>query len=223
MLLAKGLWLALLFLSVKTGIILGTSWLSYGYLALLAACFGGGLFLLVHIFAAHQLVLAHFLDQYTFVGALMAGILLIYLGLDSELETQRRRFRYLWAFLPCPACMAALAFTVIAIVPVLGISAVVLGQKVALSFSVLTFLSALGVRKIVSRAQYRLLVVFNQLLFFSGLITLAFAFVIPNFVQAMTMAMSPIKVPSPQLLLIAVLIFVGFSWVGYWQYQNSRK
>ncbi|MDA8210781.1 MAG: DUF2162 domain-containing protein [Clostridia bacterium] len=220
MFLHKGLWLATLILSLKTGLILGTSWLSFRAIVLVASCFGGGIVLLAQVFANHRMVLARFLDQYTFVGALLAGMLLIYLGLQGtefaggqqagrEHAGVGRRLQgtefaggqqgagkpkttYFFAFLPCPFCMAALAFTVIAMAPVAGVSTAILGKKVALLFTILVIATALAARRLTTLTKYRPIAVFNQLLFFTGVVTLVFSFTIPNFVQAMAVPLGPI-------------------------------
>lgn len=157
----KALWLATLILSLKTGLILGTSWLSFRAIVLVASCFGGGIVLLAQIFANHRMVLARFLDQYTFVGALLAGMLLIYLGLQGRefvSEQQgagKHRTTYFFAFLPCPFCMAALAFTVIAMAPVAGVSTAILGKKVAFLFAILVIATALAARRLTTLTKYR--------------------------------------------------------------------
>lgn len=226
--LQKSLWVATFILSLKTGLILGTSWLSLMYIIFIASLFGGGIVLLTQVFGNHQLVLAYFLDKYTFAGALLAGILLIYLGLQgtdvpNTCRAKKTKLAYFFAFLPCPACMAALAFTVLAMAPAVGVSAVVLGKRVAILFAILVIITALVARKLTNLTTYRHLTVFNQLLFFSGLITLVFAITIPNIVWAMAMAMNPIKIPSPKLLLTSIAIFGGFTLVGYLHFQISKK
>ncbi len=175
---------------------------------------------MAQVFANHRMVLARFLDQYTFVGALLAGMLLIYLGLQGtefaggqqagrEHAGVGRRLQgtefaggqqgagkpkttYFFAFLPCPFCMAALAFTVIAMAPVAGVSTAILGKKVALLFTILVIATALAARRLTTLTKYRPIAVFNQLLFFTGVVTLVFSFTIPNFVQAMAVPLGPI-------------------------------
>lgn len=115
--------MAALILSIKTGLILGASRLGARALVLTAAGFGGGLFLLTMAFAGRRHLLVEMLDRYTFIGAVLVALALIYLGLQEpafatpESAGGRGRLSYFLGFLPCPFCMAALAFSVIIIAP----------------------------------------------------------------------------------------------------------
>ncbi|MDN5363935.1 MAG: hypothetical protein PWQ91_996 [Eubacteriales bacterium] len=224
-----GVLVAALILSVKTGIILGTSWLSRRAIVFVSSLFGLALFALVKIFAPHYNVLAQLLDRHTFLGAILAAILLIYLGLqgsdteECEVEGNKKsKLRWL-AFLPCPFCLGALAFSVIMLVPLLAASTTIVGAGAAVVFALLVVAVALGTRKLVGLAKFRPVVLFNQLLVLMGALTLAFSLVIPNFVQSMTMPMAPVTVASPLWLGGVISGFVVLVLAGYFQYQRNIK
>lgn len=228
MLLKSGFLAATLILSIKTGLILGTSWLSRKAVVLVSSIFGLALFILAKTFAKHQKLLVHFLDRYTFIGAILAAILLIYLGLQESdpvgwgEEGNKGKLAWL-GFLPCPFCLAALAFSVIMMAPIAGIGISIVGAGTAVVFTLLVMGVAMGTRTLFKLTKFRPITVFNQLLFFMGALTLAFSLIIPNFVQGMTMQSSPIEVSSPMLLGWVVTGFVGVTLLGYYRYQKNMS
>lgn len=223
----SGFLLATLILGIKTGLILGTSWLSRKAVVLVSLIFGAVLFLLALTFAGHRELLVSFLDRYTFAGGLSVSVLLIYLGIQdinpvSE-GTEGLKGRAAWlGFVPCPFCLVALAFSVIMIAPVIGVGISIIGAGAAVVFTLLVIGIALGARVLVRLTGFRPVTIFNQLLFFTGAITLAFSLIIPNFVQGMTTPLNPIKIYSPVLLVFMVIGFTGLTLLGYFQYQKIR-
>lgn len=194
-------------------------------------CFGfliirGSVVLLAQIFAAHQKLLVNFLDRYTFVGAVLTAIFLIYLGLQESESVgwgkEGKKGKLAWlSFLPCPFCLAALAFSVIMLASITSVGITILGAGTAVVFTLLVIGAALGTRTLLKLTKFRPVTVFNQLLFFMGALTLAFSLIIPNFVQGMTMQSSPIEVSSPVLLAWVVIGFIGLTLIGYFRYQKT--
>jgi len=229
-LLNGGLLAAALILSMKTGLVLGASRLGARALIITAACFGGGLFLLTVVFAGRQHLLVEMLDRYTFTGAVLVALALIYLGLqDSAFDVPkstggRGRLSYFLGFLPCPFCMIALAFSVIVMAPLLEVSVFALGFGTAAVFTLLAIVTAFGSKKLIGIVKWNPASVFNHLLFFMGVLTLAFALTIPNFVQSMAMTTSPVEVLSPEILGASVLVLAGFGLAGYlWQQLKYHR
>lgn len=225
-----GLLAAVLILSIKTGLVLGASRLGARALILVAAGFGGGLFLLTMAFAGRQRLLVEMLDRYTFTGALLMALALIYLGLQEpafagpKSAGGRGRLSHLLGFLPCPFCMIALAFSVIVMAPLLGAGVPALGSGTAAVFTLLVMAAAFAGRKLIGAVKWNPAAVFNHLLFFTGVLTLAFALTIPNFVQAMAMPTSPVEIPSPEILGASALTLAGFALAGYFrQYIKFRR
>lgn len=224
-LLNGGLLAAALILSIKTGLILGASWLGARALVLTAAGFGGGLFLLTMAFDGRQHLLVEMLDRYTFTGAVLVALALIYLGLQEpafavpKSAGSRGRLSCFLGFLPCPFCMAALAFSVIIMAPLLEVGVPALGRNTAAVFTLLVIAMAFGSRKLIRVARWSPAAVFNQFLFFTGVITLVFALTIPNFVQAMAMPLCPVAIASPRWLALVLLGFGGLGLFGYLQNQ----
>ncbi|NHM27595.1 DUF2162 domain-containing protein [Desulfofundulus sp. TPOSR] len=261
-----GLLLATLVLSIKTGLILGASWLGRWGLVLTSFLFGSILYGLVVFFGTHQQTLIYFLDRYTFAGALLAAIFLIYLGLQEEkgagssspgclreasfrsggdgefagkavasnsschflagqpvpgavISPALERFKYALGFLPCPLCLVALAFSVIVASSMVGTGLSRLGLFVAVLFFILVIVTSLAMRRAIRLTGYKPVAIFNPLLLFTGLMTLIFALFIPNFVQAMTMPLTPVNIDSPRWLAAVLAGLVVLSLAGYFRYQ----
>ncbi len=228
-LLNGGILAAVTVLSVKTGLVLGTSWLGSGALVAAALGFGGGFFFLTSVFAGRQHFLVEILDKYTFAGAVGIALFLVFLGLwepsfkaPKGVKPKGLAGCYL-GFLPCPLCVAALSLAVITAAPLTGLNTFALNAVTALVFAVLTAAAALGTRKVVSAVKWDPASVFNSLLFFTGLLTLTFALTIPNFVSAMTLPIEPVEVPPAGVLGLAVLPLAGAVLSGYfWQFFKQK-
>lgn len=261
-----GLLLATLVLSIKTGLILGASWLGRWELVLTSFLFGSTLYGLVIIFGIHQQTLIAILDRYTFAGALLVAVFLIYLGLHEEkgaegsppsclreenfrsggdgefvsetvasnnpchflarqlvlgslISLALKRLKYALGFLPCPLCLVALAFSVIVANSMVGTGLSRLGLFVAVLFFILVIMSSLAMKRVIQLTGYQPASIFNPLLLFTGLMTLIFALFIPNFVQAMTMPLTPVNIESPRWLAVVLVGLVVLSLVGYLRYQ----
>ncbi|WP_027356707.1 DUF2162 domain-containing protein [Desulfofundulus thermocisternus] len=234
-----GLLTATIILSVKTGLILGTSWLGRRGLLLVSFLFGTVLYGLILVFNVYRQALVAFLDRYTFAGALLAAAFFIYLGLQEAGEQRAgrgvypsctpggylfpfrglSRLKYALGFLPCPLCLAALALSVILAGSMLGTGLLRLGLYVAVLFCVLVLSSSILVRRVIILRNLNPEAFFNPLLLFTGLATLISALFIPNFVQAMAMPMAAIKIESPRWLAAVLAGLVVLSLAGYFRYQ----
>ena len=233
-LLSGGILAAVSILSVKTGLVLGTSWLGRGAGAAAAAGMGGGFFLLTWMFAGRQHILMEILDKYTFAGAVGIALFLVFLGLwepsfdasktSPGIKTKTRASCYL-GFLPCPLCVAALSLAVITAAPLTGTNTIALSAATALAFAALTTAAALAAKKAVLAARWNPAAVFNSFLLFTGTLTLAFAFIIPNTVSAMNLPMAPVEMPPFKVLGPAVLTLAGAALAGYLQqvFKQRRK
>ncbi len=214
-------------IGVKTGLIVGTSWLGKWHRVAVAAVFGVCLYLLVLIFGPHQQILVALLDRYTFIGSLLMAILLIYLGLQQgpeqdgspvrqySLKQKSSRYKYYIGFLPCPLCLAALAFSVIIISQVLDLSPGKLGLPVAALFAVLVLAVAAVMGRLVYTVKFNPATVFNNVLLFFGTVTLIFALLIPNFVRSMAMPLAPLTIGSPYLVGLVLVGMAVFGVLGY--------
>ena len=232
-----GLLVAILILGIKTGLILGTSWLNLRWIVPVAGIFGVSLYGLVLFFSAHRQVLINFLDRYTFTGSLLMALLLIYLGLQQEpgqagAGAGKTRcapkkkvcsgfgyWKYVLGFLPCPLCLVALAFSVILVSSMVGSTSLPqLGRNVAVLFSLIIVIVAVAIRKLIHYIKFNPTAVFNNLLLFTGLLTLIFALVVPNFVQAMAMPLTPLIISSPHWVIILWAGISCLSLIGYFKY-----
>lgn len=201
-----GLLLGALILSLKTGLLLGTSWLRWKKIILFTLIFSIILLSLIVIFSQYASFLTWLLDRYTFWFAVAAAFLLIYLGVEDPLSAQSdganrslKKCAYLFSFLPCPLCLVALALAVTLSAPLLGLKTLSLGLAVSSFFALTTVVTGFGAKRV-----FRSPGIFNDLLFFLGITTLAFAFVLPNVTQAASLPASPVSLPPLRELLFII-------------------
>jgi len=221
-----GLITATLVLSLKTGLLLGTSWFSTRFLVLFSAVLGSAVLVLAAALGNYQQVLVQLLDEYTFAGAVLMGLVLVYLGLqqpgwESTCQAGQRSF---WVsvtgLFPCPFCLLALGLSVTLLAPLAGVSTWLLGRKVAILFGLMVLAVSLGVRRLIRMTAYDPHRLFNQILFFAGMGTLVLALTIPNIVQAMETPFQPVTIESPRRLAFAI---VGLMGVTLWGYSRKMK
>lgn len=223
-----GIFLSTLLLSIKTGLLLGSSGLRMGMLFICSLLLGGSLWLLTFIFAGRAETLAVFIDNYTFAGGLLVAALLIYLSLQfpgpNGSSKQKTDTRF-WGLLPCPFCMLAVALTVILLTPQGGAQGINWGLAAAVLFAVLVLAISLLVRQVAKtlcRSTHRL---FNGLLFTIGVMTLVFALVIPNITAAMQASLKPLQVENPVVLGLTFVLIITVVSVGHFvcKRQEIRK
>ncbi|MBO8137069.1 MAG: hypothetical protein H0Z40_02875 [Desulfotomaculum sp.] len=228
MFLIKGtLSLAILILSLKTGLILGASWLSKKSILSVSTILGTSLYVIIWVFKGYQEQLVYFLDNYTFLGACLISLLLIYLGLQipefkKEDEDKGKKYLYVFSFLPCPFCMLALAFSVFLFAPVLEMDVLQLGKRMGLIFAIMIFAVSMIARKMIALLKVEPMVIFNNILLSLGFITLLFAFTVPNIVQAVNIGFNPLVINSPKLLGVLTIGIIGLILLGYFIYQKNQ-
>lgn len=197
MLVIFGLIVAILVLSLKTGLILGSSWLRTGQIIVVSLIFAVSLFALVVFFAPYQSTLEKILDKYTFAGSLGLALFLLYLGISEEGvipidgDVKRSWLKSVPIFLPCPLCLVALALTVMVVAPKMQIKPGILGAGIAVVFAVLLAGIALFSRQVVKAFKVKPQSLLNSVLVFFGIITLSCGLFIPNLVKSMSMQFSP--------------------------------
>jgi len=223
-----GLITATLALSLKTGLLLGTSWFNTRFLVLFSAVLGSAVLVLAAALGNYQQVLVQLLDEYTFAGAVLMGLILIYLGLqqpgwESTCQAGKHSF---WAsvtgLLPCPFCLLALGLSVTLLAPLAGISTWLLGRKVAILFGLMVLAVSLSVRHLTRLTGYDPHRLFNQILFLAGMGTLVLALTIPNIVQAMETTFQPATIESPRWLAFTLIGLMGVTLCGYYRKMKTR-
>lgn len=224
-----GLATAILVLSFKTGLLLGTSWFSTRFLILFSAVLGSAVLVLAAALGNYQQVLVRWLDDYTFAGTVLMALILIYLGLQQpgwELPGQRGNPSWrtcLFGLLPCPFCLLALGLSVTLLAPLAGVSTLLLGRNVAALFGLMVLGVSLGVRRLARLTACDPHRLFNQVLLLAGVGTLVLAFTIPNIVQAMQTPSRPVTIESPRWFGFTVAGLLGVTLWGYFCRANQFR
>jgi len=213
-----GLVVGTLLLAAKAGVLLGTAPWGRARLYWLALAAGACLVLLVALLGTRQEVLVDWLNRYTFLGAVVAGALLVWLGLTDPGATRcSRGLTAVLSALPCPLCLVALALGVALLAGALNLRALALAPVAAafLSGTTAAFGAAAGRVPGVERA-------FGNLCLLLGLFTLCCALVIPNLVAAMGQEAAAVVLPDPRELA-AVAAGAAALWLfGYLRAARGR-
>jgi predicted transporter len=217
-----GVLLALLTLSLKTGIILGTSWLGKRQVVIVSATFGTLLFLLAVILMPFTMQVVRLTEKYTFPASLIMAGLFIYLGLnegdyccDGKKQAKKSDVVYIAVFLPCPFCLIAMALSIIFFKQQTGLDRLVVDLSISLVFALVLVLVAFGTRWLIGRKGINPSRALNALLLFVGLAIATLSLFIPNFVSAAQMDFSPICIDSWQVMLFALLLISFLATTGY--------
>lgn len=213
------LFLAVILLSLKTGFILGSSWLPLRRVGGISALFGASVVFLSWVFKDNYLPMVQLIDRYTLIFACFAGFLFLYLGLQQphrvEEMPEEKGIKYWAGFLPCPLCVAALTVSVIYTAGFFNWGMLRVALVTGLSFALCTFIVAWLARRILFRLGFDPINVFHQCLLFLGCFTLSCAFLIPNIVAGMSTSFMPLTVESPRTLGLTVLGFISLFVLGF--------
>lgn len=211
--------LAVILLSLKTGFILGSSWLPLRWAGGISALFGGSVVFLSWLFKDNYLPMIQLIDRYTFVFACIAGFLFLYLGLQQPHRVEempgKKGVKYWVGFLPCPLCAGALTVSVIYTANYFHWGMLRVAVVIGLSFALCTFVVAWLARGLLSRLGFDPIRVFHQCLLLLGCFTLSCAFLIPNIVAGMSTSFLPVAVESPRALGLTVLGFSALFFLGF--------
>lgn len=213
-----GLVVGSVLLGAKAGVLLGTACCGRSRLYWLAAAAGACLVLLVALLGTRQEVLVDWLNRYTFWGAVLAGALLVWLGLTDPGGTRcSRGLAAVLGALPCPLCLVALALGTALLAGALNLRALALAPAVAvfLSGTTAAFGTAAGRVPGVERA-------FGNFCLLLGLFTLSCALVIPNLVAAMGLEAASVVLPAPRELAPVAAGAAALWMLGYLRAARGR-
>jgi Predicted transporter len=209
---------AILILSIKTGLVLGSSWLTMPRISGLAALFGSSVIFLSYIFNSKYQLIGEFIDKYTFAFACITGLLFLYLGLDHTSETEnsekKQKISYWLGFLPCPFCVGALVVSVIFTAGGLKIPLYAVAIAAGIAFTSGIVLISWILRKFLNRFNFNVSGIFHQGLLFLGVFTLLSAFLIPSIVATMQDTFIPMVLCSKKELLLSALGFFVLFMLG---------
>jgi predicted transporter len=97
----------------------------------------------------------------------------------------------------------------------LELGAFLIGTIISFFFALTTVLTSIGAKKV-----FRSPTVLNDILFFLGITTLIFAFVIPNITQAATMPLSPISLPRAEELFFTIGGVILIWLLGFFNFKR---
>ena len=226
--LVTGLFLAVLVLGLKSGFIMGSSWLNARRIVVAAALFAMSLVILSLVFEYKCTVLAEFIDRYTFGFACATGVLFVYLGLQQPRQLSAvpagSDFRYWASFLPCPLCVGALAVSIVYTASRLHLNTVFLTVGTSVVFFAISVLAAGALRWALTRLKVDVSGLFHQALLFLGLFTLISAFLIPNIVAVMSEGQNlPVTFVSIGELVYPWLGFLLLLAVGFLKQRRENS
>lgn len=205
--LAAGNLTAIMILSLKTGAILGTSWLGSRQIVWVSLSFGALLFGLSRALWPYTAQLAWLVERYTFPVSLAIAVLFIYLGLngdsshDGETACRKPGVLYFGVLLPCPFCLLATAFGLMLFKQRAGYDRLVLDLAFSVVLTMFLLAVAFGVRKLSERKKGNSLKTMNSLLLLMGTTTVVMVFLVPNLVNAAQTGFSRVQVDSMPMML----------------------
>ncbi len=217
--LAAGNLTAIFILSLKTGAILGTSWLGNRQIFGVSLFFGAFLLLLSRILGPYAAQIAWLVEEYTFPVSLAIAALFVYLGLGGNCgegdSCQKPGVLYLGAFLPCPFCLLATAFGLILLKQRAGHHHLLPDLAFCAVFTLLLLVVAFSIRRLSGQNRSGSLKTMNSLLLLTGMTTLVMIFLVPNLVQAARMSFSGIRLTHAPVILgtwtaAGVLLAAGY-------------
>lgn len=221
---------AILILSIKTGLVLGSSWLTIPKISGYATIFGSSVVLLSYIFNEKYQLIGDFIDKYTFAFACLTGLLFLYLGLERtcictcETETLgiKQKISYWLGFLPCPFCVGALVISVIYTAGGLKVPLYAVSIATGIAFSLGIVLVSWILRRLLTRFNFDVASFFHRGLLFLGVFTLLSAFLIPNIVATMQDTFIPMVLCTKKELLLSVIGFLVLFTLGFSKEMLTR-
>lgn len=220
-----GILSAVLVFGVKIGLASGFAGLSKKAAAAIAVGYGVGILVLSMLVSGHADFVYKIVYEYNFALFLLMAIVIIYAGLHTLREWKLHQKNHASAtcmamIAPCPCCFGAVIAAIILASPMIGASAVVIGQYAAV-FLALTigifYLASGAIVKIVKKPYPVLL---GNFMLFVGLYFLASAIIIPNIVTVLASKMSPMTLPPITTIVYAVLGLLILLVLGF--YVNKK-
>lgn len=222
-----GIFVSILILSLKTGLILGVSKLSKIKIVFISIIFGCILYALIILFTPRMQSLSVFIDKYTFEGSMILSAFLIYLGLHEEYYCDEDNSicnkKHILVFLPCPFCLIAMAASAIFFkLQVKGFYKL-LELGISLLFVVLLIAVAFIMRWMIENMKIKPGSILNPILLFFGVTTVLLGLFIPNFVNSAKMSFSPIVIDSLKILTFVGIGLFSVSFIGFISYGLKNK
>ncbi|HNS25431.1 MAG: DUF2162 domain-containing protein [Euryarchaeota archaeon] len=221
-----GILSVVLVFGVKIGLAMGFAGLSRKVAAAIILGYGGGILLLTYIASGFVDQLQGFVYDYSSILGIAMAAIILYAGFHTLKEWKINEKNSISAtclamIAPCPCCFGAAVAAIIIAAPMIGASAMVVGE-----YAVLTLIVVMTVCYLISGLIGRALnkpypVLLGNFMLFAGFYFLTSAIVIPNFGTVLNQEMSPLNIPDLWMFIFALLIVVILAVAGY--YMTSRK
>lgn len=222
-----GVLLAVAAISIKTGMILGSSWLTKKQIVLASIGFGVLLFLLAVMLRPYSGEVARLTEQYTFPASLVLSALFIYLGLTDHDSCSScgpaKKAGHLAVFLPCPFCLLALVVSIILFKQQTGTHQLWAELVISVLLILALLVCSFATRHYQNKKGMSPMGTMNAMLLFFGFATLAMSLFIPNFVAAMQMRFSPITMDSWHMMGFTLLVLSGVSLTSFINRLRNNK
>ena len=223
-----GLVIATFILSIKTGILLGSSKMSKRGMTVYAALSGVIFISLCIMMKDYCRIVTGLIDRYTFIAGCMTGVFFIFAGYRyDESEGEKSKIPFL-AYLPCPFCAAALIVSVIYTSEKSGLPLYVSVISTGLFSSLLVLSSGMIMKVISESSNVKLTGIFNKLLSILGVFTLLCALILPNITANMQGGYIPPITGSIENLILstagfAILFVIGLLKAFITSHNNVRR
>lgn len=215
-----GILSAVLVFGVKIGLASGFAGLSKKAAVGIAIGYGAGILIISALISGYTDLVYKVVYDYNFAIFLAMAVVIIYAGFHTIKEWKIHKKNHAKAscmamIAPCPCCFGAVVAAIVLASPFIGASALAIGQYAAVFMSltiIIFYFASEGIVRIVKKPYPVLL---GNFMLFVGFYFLASAIVIPNIATALTSKMTPMTIPSIEMIIyaffgLAILLVFGF-------------
>ncbi len=215
-----GILSVVLVFGVKIGLAMGFAGLSKKVTAAIILGYGGGILLLTYIASGFVDQLQGFVYDYSSVLGIAMAAIILYAGFHTLKEWKINENSSVTGtcmamIAPCPCCFGAAVAAIIIASPMIGASAMVVGE-----YAVLFLMVVMTVCYLISGLIGRVLnkpypVLLGNFMLFAGFYFLTSAIVIPNIGTVLSQEMSPLNIPDFWMFVYALIIVIILTMAGF--------
>lgn len=215
-----GILSVVLVFGLKIGLAMGFAGLSKKVTAAIILGYGGGILLLTYLASGFVDQLQGFVYDYSSVLGMAMAAVILYAGFHTLKEWKINQNNTVTAtcmamIAPCPCCFGAAVAAIIIASPLIGASALVVGEYAVLFLMVIMTVCYL-LSGLIGRALNKPYpVLLGNFMLFAGFYFLTSAIVIPNISTVLSQEMSPLNIPDfwmfvYALITVTILTIAGF-------------
>jgi len=215
-----GILSAVLIFGVKIGLAMGFSGLTKKVGVLIAIGYGLGIYVLSLIVTENSGILYQFIYDYNSILFGIMSVIIIYAGLHTIREWKVHQKNHAKAtcaamIAPCPCLFGSVTAAIILAAPLIGASAVVIGQYAALLITITILAVYFASGRIVKVLNKPYPILLGNFMLFVGLYFLASIIVLPNINKVLQSPMKAYDISSVSNLVyisvfLILLIILGF-------------